>query len=225
MDGYEVRGDPDGSFVASKRDTRVQEQAVTLRESVRRSHFHQYTTGENSGSYFSHTHDDDEPGHQHPGRKPFPARADGGYFEESGPSLGTVLPAPVAANVARALETIARWPETPPHQLMRWRLRLYCGHVAERTAHVESRTVHAAFMGGVACPECRLDPATIVAARAIGPVASASEPADPRRPEGRPRQALERRLVKAKAEVAKLEAELRGSEPGGGHCSVKASGG
>lgn len=215
MDGYEVRSDPDTPFVASKRDTRAQEQAVALRESVSRSHFHQYTTGESTGFYFSHTHDDDEPGHEHPGRQAFPARADGGYVEESGPSLGTELPATVAANVVQVLEKISQWPETPPHQLMRWRLRLYCGHVVERTAHIESRTVHAAFMAGVFCPECELEPATIVAARAIGPVAGPPEPAVPRRPAGRPRQALERRLAKAKAEVAKLEAELRGSEPGG----------
>lgn len=208
MDGYEVRRDPDVPFVASKRDTRVQEQAVALQEAVRRSHFHQYTTGESSGSYFSHTHEDDEPDHEHLGRQAFPARADGGYFEESGPSLGAALPAPVAANVARALETIARWPETPPQQLMRWRLGLYCSHVVERTAHVAHRTIHAAFMGDVACPECGLDPASIVAARALGPIASLPEPAAPKPLISQNRVSLERKLARAKAEVSRLEAEL-----------------
>lgn len=207
MDGYEVRGDPDAPFVASKRETRAQEQAVALHESVRRSHFHQYTAGESVGSYFSHTHHDDDPGHEHPGRQAFPARADGGYFEESGPSLGTELPAPVAANVVRALDKISHWPKTPPHQLMRWRLLLYCGHVVERAAHIDHRTVHAAFTTGVPCPECDLDPATIVAARALGPVASLPE-ARPMARTGQSRASLERKLARARAEVSRLEAEL-----------------
>lgn len=57
---------------------------------------------------------------------------------------------------------------TPPHELMRWRLRLYCGHVVERTAHYTHKTLHAAFMSARACPECGLDPATIVDGEAIG---------------------------------------------------------
>lgn len=208
MDGYQSRGDPDAPFEPTKKETRTQEQAVALRESVRRSHFHQYTEGESAGSYFSHTHDDDEPGHEHPGRQAFPARADGGYFEESGPSLGTDLPAPVAAKVVRVLEKISQWPETPPHQLMRWRLRLYCGHVSERMAHIESRTVHAAFMGGVACPECGLDPATIVAARALGPASQLREAPAPTPRTRQNRASLERKLARARAEVSRLEAEL-----------------
>jgi hypothetical protein len=54
---------------------------------------------------------------------------------------------------------------------MRWRLRLFCGHVVERTAHISYRTAAQAFTGSHACPECRLDPATILAAKPIGPVA------------------------------------------------------
>lgn len=57
---------------------------------------------------------------------------------------------------------------TPPEDLMLWRLRLFCGHVVERHAHYTHTTVHAAFMGAVACPECGLDPATIVAAEVLG---------------------------------------------------------
>jgi hypothetical protein len=208
MDGYEIRGDPDVPFVPSKRDTRVQEQAVAVRESVRRSHFHQYTTGESAGSFFSHTHDDDEPGHQHPGRQAFPARADSGYFEESGPSLGTALPAPVASNITRALQTMRRLPDTPLHQRMRWCLRLYCGHVVERTAHVDHRTIHAAVAAGIVCPECGPDPATIVAGRALGAAASPPQAAAGKSPKRARTGSLERRLARAKAEVAGLEAEL-----------------
>lgn len=60
---------------------------------------------------------------------------------------------------------------TPPAQLMRWRLRLFCGHVVERTAHYTHKTLHNAFTGSAACTECGLDPATIVDGEAIGLVA------------------------------------------------------
>lgn len=66
-------------------------------------------------------------------------------------------------NVRRILDTPRQ-----PHELMRWRLRLYCGHIVERSAHASHRTLHAAFTGGAACPECGLDPATIVDGEAIG---------------------------------------------------------
>jgi hypothetical protein len=59
---------------------------------------------------------------------------------------------------------------------MRWRLRLFCGHVVERHAHHTHTTVHAAFMGATACPECELDPATIVAADTLGRIAQPNEP-------------------------------------------------
>lgn len=39
-------------------------------------------------------------------------------------------------------------------ELMVWRLRLYCGHTIERTAHRTHLTVHAAFSGSVRCTEC-----------------------------------------------------------------------
>ena len=51
--------------------------------------------------------------------------------------------------------------------LMRWRLRLYCAHVVERTSDASHMTVHAAFTHS-ACETCGLSPATIVAARPVG---------------------------------------------------------
>jgi hypothetical protein len=58
---------------------------------------------------------------------------------------------------------------TPSHELMVWHLRLYCGHTVERTAHSSHKTIHAAFGGAVRCPQCGLDPAIVIDARAIGP--------------------------------------------------------
>src|SRR5687768_7583591 len=48
--------------------------------------------------------------------------------------------------------------QTPPSELVEWRLRLFCGHIVLRTAHHTHTTVHAAFMGGISCKDCGLDP-------------------------------------------------------------------
>jgi hypothetical protein len=207
-DEYEGLGDPDSPYVVTKQDTRRQRDAERIRESVRQSHFHQYPDGESAGGYYSHSHDGwDEPSHVHPGRQAFPGRSDGGYWEESGPSLGTTTPAPVAANIVRAWELLLRQEPTPPHLLMRWRLRLYCGHVVERTAHAEHPTVQRAFSAQASCPECGLDPATIVAARALGVVDSPPTPPSRKKPSI---QTLRRKHEKAEAEVARLKAQLEG---------------
>jgi hypothetical protein len=93
---------------------------------------------------------------------------------------------------------------TAPHELMVWRLRLYCGHTVERTAHRSHLTVHSAFSGSVRCTECGCDPATVVDARVVGLAA------EPTRPESAPvarkptRAALERRIEELEAEVARL---------------------
>lgn len=99
---------------------------------------------------------------------------------------------------------------TPPQQLMRWRLRLHCGHVVEKTAHYTHKTLHAAFSGATSCTECGLDPATIVDGAAVGLKA---EPAGAPRsgaPEaakriGSPTKAeLQARVAELEAEVARL---------------------
>lgn len=94
---------------------------------------------------------------------------------------------------------------TPPYELMVWRLRLYCGHTVERSAHRSHLTVHSAFSGSVRCTECGCDPAAVIDARAIGLIA------EPTRPESVPavrkptRAALERRIQELEAEVARLQ--------------------
>jgi hypothetical protein len=99
--GHQATGDPDQPYEPSKRDIRRQREAEAIRESARRMHFHRNTAGESAGAYFSHSHDDDGPQHVHPPRQAFPLRADGGYREESGPSLGTETPEEVRTNVTR----------------------------------------------------------------------------------------------------------------------------
>lgn len=102
---------------------------------------------------------------------------------------------------------------TPPQELMRWRLRLYCGHVVERTAHYTHKTLHAAFTGSTSCPECGLDPATIVDGEAIGLKAEPAECAPSRastkhKRSGKPTKAeLEARVRELEAEVQRLRKE------------------
>jgi hypothetical protein len=57
---------------------------------------------------------------------------------------------------------------TPPRDLMRWRVRLYCGHVAEKVSHRTHLTISSAFGGSCTCPNCGLTPATIIAAIPLG---------------------------------------------------------
>ncbi len=95
-----------------------------------------------------------------------------------------------------------------PHRQMRWRLRLYCGHVSERTAHLENTSAERVFHG-VQCPECGLDGIVIDAE----PLGLAGEPptygAPPKPPS---RQALRAKLRAAEAEVRRLRGELAETE-------------
>lgn len=107
------------------------------------------------------------------------------------------------------IESIGRILGRPkqPHELMRWRLRLYCGHVVEKKAHYTHKTLHAAFTGAVRCPECGLDPATIVDSEAIGLAGESSAPrrSPPASPPRKPTKAdLEARVRELEAEVERL---------------------
>ncbi|MDP8931387.1 MAG: hypothetical protein M3O70_23160 [Actinomycetota bacterium] len=100
---------------------------------------------------------------------------------------------------------------TPPSHLMRWRLRLYCGHVTTQTAHASHKSVHAAFGMGRRCEECGRDPSAIVAARAIGLVGeSASSDLRATMAEPAERKRIERRIGKLESELAQLRRRLDG---------------
>src|SRR4051812_39960152 len=96
-------GDVNAADPPTARDRRRQRDAERMRETATHQHWHMITAGEDPGRYVTHTHDGwDEPQHLHPPRQAYPLRADGGYWEEIGPSLGIGMPAPVAAHVAQA---------------------------------------------------------------------------------------------------------------------------
>ncbi len=94
---------------------------------------------------------------------------------------------------------------TARHELMVWRLRLYCGHTVERTAHRTHMTVHSAFCGSVRCAECGCDPATVVDARAVGLAEAPAHPEPVPAARKPTRAALERRIAELEAEVARLQ--------------------
>lgn len=92
--------------------------------------------------------------------------------------------------------------KTPDDQLMRWRLRLYCGHIVigQRHANTESPTMHGS--SSQACPECGMDPASIVAYEPVGLV---QEPAPRSSPPPRPtRRQLEQRISELESENEQL---------------------
>ncbi|BDH59763.1 hypothetical protein [Tsukamurella sp. PLM1] len=117
---------------------------------------------------------------------------------------------PLSPEQIATLSRIFRAPKQPG-ELMRWRLRLYCGHVVVRTAHRTHMTLHAAFTSSTRCPECGLDPALIIDGEAIG---SPEEPPTRAGGTSRPREAagarkpsraqLEARVRELEAEVARL---------------------
>ncbi|GAB3474551.1 hypothetical protein [Nocardiopsis coralliicola] len=111
------------------------------------------------------------------------------------------------------IEKIAGLPgrPTPPHELMKWRLRLYCGHVVEKAAHYTHKTLQAAFTGSTSCPECSLDPATIVDGEAIGlkeeppsSIRAGAPAAETKRPRKPTKAELEARVRELEAEVQQL---------------------
>lgn len=104
---------------------------------------------------------------------------------------------------------ILRNSHQPDWQLMRWRVRLYCGHIAETRRHCTLRepTMHGS--SSMRCPECGKDPAVIVAYEPLGLLARSPHgdvPCEPR-PSKPSRAQLERRVAELEAEVSRLKAE------------------
>jgi hypothetical protein len=183
LEGYEQLGDPDEPYELTKRDERRQQQSESIREAVRRMHNHRVVGEDGHEHWMSHSHDDDDLGHTHPPELRYPRRADGGYTQpETGPAnrdpirLSDEAVEHVASIFRRSHAQIEKHPE----DLVVWRLRLYCGHVIERTSHHTHTRLSSAFTGGsTRCTECGKDPSTILAAKALGrqePLAGTPKP-------------------------------------------------
>ncbi|WP_119203697.1 MULTISPECIES: hypothetical protein [unclassified Streptomyces] len=130
----------------------------------------------------------------------------------------------IAAWVEKQLAKAPRWSEEkirqvqelfesctvpPPWEYMRWRVRLYCGHIQEvKGLRRESRPDGRAT--DVCCSECGKSPAVIVAFEVIGPVAEppAAPQVMPRNTASRPVPADRRTKAELEAENATLRAEV-----------------
>ncbi|KPM56419.1 hypothetical protein ACG83_00145 [Frankia sp. R43] len=110
----------------------------------------------------------------------------------------------------KAMEMIASW-RTPDHELMRWRIRLYCGHIVETRRHAETArpTMHGS--SSMKCPDCSRDPSTIVAYEPLG--FADQRPVPPPAPKRPTRAQLERRLAELEAEVSELRQQAGPSAP------------
>ncbi|MDF2272010.1 hypothetical protein P2Q00_42360 [Streptomyces coacervatus] len=101
-------------------------------------------------------------------------------------------------------------PPTPPWELQRWQLRLYCGHVIEAIRIQNSPRPDGGVCDKERCSECGLDPAVIVAFEPLGPVAEPPQKDRSQRPGHSARRlpADRRSKVELIAENAALRAEL-----------------
>lgn len=113
---------------------------------------------------------------------------------------------PLSPTQVERLSNILRH-RTPDHELMRWRLRLFCGHVVERTAHHSHKTVQAA-LSNQDCPECGLDPATIIDAEPLGLLGEPPRRSTVSQSIAKPtRRQLEARVHDLEAELERLRRE------------------
>jgi hypothetical protein len=95
---------------------------------------------------------------------------------------------------------------------MRWRVRLYCGHIVETLVHcsMERPTMHGS--SSMVCPECGIDPAYKVAYEPLGFLDQRPVPPAPAAPPRRPTRAqLERRVAELEAQLAATVSSDRSS--------------
>ncbi|GAA2268866.1 hypothetical protein GCM10010145_50760 [Streptomyces ruber] len=120
-----------------------------------------------------------------------------------------VLAAGRRAAADRALDMLRDY-KMPEREIMRWRVRLYCGHIAEARRHRENGrpTLHGS--SSMRCPECGKDPSSIVAFEPIGLAGeplSPAKPATPSRPKRLTRTELEQRVAALERENERLRSQ------------------
>ncbi|MEY9963312.1 hypothetical protein ABIA33_001345 [Streptacidiphilus sp. MAP12-16] len=103
--------------------------------------------------------------------------------------------------------------ETPDYMIMRWRVRLYCGHIVETRRHSENDIPTKHGSSSMRCPECEKDPSAIVAYEPIGLVAPPPTlpAAVPRRPRTPTRTELEQRIASLEDENRRLREAHHGT--------------
>ncbi|MFD8283467.1 hypothetical protein ACFV47_30450 [Streptomyces solisilvae] len=76
------------------------------------------------------------------------------------------------AELAKLMESFKK----QDHEIMQWRVRLYCGHIIETEAHYSYTDPVSAGAHSKRCPECGEEQSTIVAYEPIGLLAEPPEP-------------------------------------------------
>ncbi|MFB8396250.1 hypothetical protein [Streptomyces yangpuensis] len=112
-------------------------------------------------------------------------------------------------NVAKLMQSFKK----ADHEIMRWRVRLYCGHIIETEAHYTYTDPLSAGSYGRRCSECGEDRQTIVAFEPIGlrgEPQEAIEPLPPPPPKKPTRAELERRVKTLEKENERLRAKFSG---------------
>ncbi|MFD9422986.1 MULTISPECIES: hypothetical protein [unclassified Streptomyces] len=112
-------------------------------------------------------------------------------------------------NVAKLMQSFKK----ADHEIMRWRVRLYCGHIIETEAHFTYTDPLSAGAYGRRCSESGEDRHTIVAFEPIGLRGEPPEPTEstPPPPPKKPTRAdLERRVKTLERENERLRTKLSG---------------
>ncbi|MFJ4680710.1 hypothetical protein [Kitasatospora sp. NPDC088783] len=113
----------------------------------------------------------------------------------------------------KALEMMGSF-KTSDHQIMRWRVRLYCSHIVETKRHcsMANPTMHGS--SSMRCPDCGKDPSVIVAYEPLGlvvePPNARNAPVPAPKSNRLTRTQLEQRIAALEAENTRLKTE-RGS--------------
>jgi hypothetical protein len=141
-----------------------------------------------------------------PTKREVPRQREAEEIRQHARAMAAPVP-PLSQETLQRVAAIVSRP-TPNHELMEWRRGLFCGHVVKRAAHASHTTVHGAFTGSTRCPECGLDPATIVAAEAGGLVEERPPQRKATNPEAEQAR-IEKAIARHERELERLRAELR----------------
>ncbi|MFF9457172.1 hypothetical protein [Streptomyces flaveolus] len=110
-------------------------------------------------------------------------------------------------NVAKLMQSF----KTEDYEIMRWRVRLYCGHIIETKAHYTYADPIDAGGYSKRCPECEKDDLTVVVFEPIGLLGEPPKPAAPQPPpppKEPTRAELERRVKALEEENERLRSKV-----------------
>ena len=117
---------------------------------------------------------------------------------------------PMSEETVERIAALLSYP-TPDTQIMRWRVRLSCGHIIEARRNCDMQRPADHGCNSQLCPECGMDPAAIVAYEPLGLVAEPAYSGSARSRAGSSPTKAELRAENARLreETARLQVRLR----------------